>query len=140
MKDFTEEKAPTIEFKIDGDVFYAVGDCPGGLVTDLGILAATGDTTESLRLTMEFLDKTLLPESAELFVARMRDPSNPITFKQSINVFTWLIEEYSGNARPTQAPSLSPEQLGSTGMTSTASAPSEEDSIHAPLRSVVSST
>lgn len=121
MKDFTQERAEALEFKIDDDVFYATGDLPGGVISDMAAIMMLDDNGEKLKVIMDFLDDALLPESAELFAERMRDPSNPITFNQAMEIFEWIIETLTENVRPTQAPSSSQRGRRSVGTRSTAS-------------------
>lgn len=124
MKDFTVEAKPNLEFKIGEDVFYAVGDTPGGTILDLASIVSSEDQGDKIRAISDFLDGVLLPESADLFAERMRDPSNPINFQQLIDVFEWLLEEYVGGEdadRPTPAPSRSSAGRGRTGRSSTGS-------------------
>jgi hypothetical protein len=123
MKDFTTVRKPDLEFTIDEDVFYAVGDVPGGTVLDLAALADGTEGANKINAINEFLDNVLMPDSAELFAERLRDPSNPISFQQTISVFEWLLEEYMGGEeaeRPTQGPSSSSGGRRTTGRSSTA--------------------
>lgn len=126
MKDFSIDRKPNLEFTIGEDVFYAVGDTPGGVVLDLaGVASDTVQGNEKITAITEFLDGVLLPDSAQLFADRMRDPGNPITFQQLIDVFEWLLEEYVGGAdaeRPTQVASSSSSTSQRRGRSSTVSA------------------
>lgn len=143
MKDFTTDDKPDLEFQIKRqgdtrkaqeldpeaediyDVFYAVGDTPGGVVLDLAEMAEAEAGQGKVKAITEFLDAVLLPESAELFAERMRDQENPIKFPQLISIFEWLLEEYMGgeeSARPTQVRSSSSSTRRPTGRSSTGSA------------------
>lgn len=125
MKDFTVEPKPDLEFQINDDVFYAVGDTPGGVVLDLAEMADKSEGQAKTSAITDFLDSVLLPESAVLFSTRLRDPENPITFAQIVSVFEWLLEEYMGGVeagRPTQEVSSSSVGRRTTGRSSTASA------------------
>lgn len=124
MKDFSIERKPDLEFRIGADVFYAVGDTPGGVILDLAEIGNSAEGVNKTSAISEFLDSVLLPDSAELFAQRMRDSENPITFEQLISVFEWLLEEYTGGeetARPTQAAASSSSGSRRTGRSSTAS-------------------
>lgn len=128
MKDFTVERKPDLEFKIGDDMFYAVGDTPGGVILDLAEIGNTAEGVSKTSSIMAFLDSVLLPESADLFAERMRDTKNPITFEQLIAVFEWLLEEYVGGeetGRPTQGPASSSSGSRRTGRNSTDSARSQ---------------
>lgn len=125
VKDFSTDPKPQLEFKIGDDLFYAVGDTPGGVVLDLAEMANTQEGESKTAAITEFLDGVLLPESAELFADRLRDPSNPITFEQLLAVFEWLLEEYVGGIdadRPTKAAASSSSGSRRTGRSSTVSA------------------
>jgi len=124
MKDFTADRKPDLEFKINDDVFYALGDAPGGVILDLADMSDDEKANRNSAI-MEFLDTALLPESAELFAERMRDPENPITFAQLLSIFEWLIDEYAGGEeadRPTKGPSSSSTGVRRTGRSSTGTA------------------
>lgn len=125
MKDFSIDRKPDLEFKVSDDVFYAVGDTPGGVILDLANMANAAEGESKAGAITDFLDGVLLPDSAELFAERMRDTSNPITFGQLIAIFEWLLEEYTGGieaGRPTQVAASSSNGSRRTGRSSTASA------------------
>lgn len=105
--DFSTPPVPPIKFTIDGDEFWAAGECPGGTVTDLAsVSAAEGENeAEQLQVAMAFFDQVLLPESAELFAERLRDPRRPITLQKAMRIFTWLMEKYTDF--PTEEPASS---------------------------------
>lgn len=109
--DFSTPPVPPIKFTIDGDEFFAAGECPGGTVTDLAaVSAAEGENeAEQLQVAMAFFDQVLLPDSAELFAERLRDPKRPITLQKAMKIFTWLMEIYTDF--PTEEPASS--QAGS---------------------------
>lgn len=145
MKDFSRPKtdtpSPPIEFSIDGDVFYAHPRVGGKIVDDAMDLREFGDLLnidpaeatkeEALALgqavsnynmrLVAFLDKVLLPESAELYAARMLSVDKPIDKPTSQDVVRFLIEEYS-KPHPTQPLSPSTNGQGGTGASSTATA------------------
>jgi hypothetical protein len=150
MQDFSSPKLKDIQFRIDGDVFYAhpkigalvlkdVLDMQNelalhGLRTAIEQAVAQGiqpdeDTIkEAARLTelhtakiMNFLDLVLLDESARLFAERMHSATNPIDLEQAFKVYTSLIQTYGG--RPTQPSSPSQNGDDGSGTKSTAGAP-----------------
>jgi hypothetical protein len=110
--DFSTPPVPPIEFTIDGDIFYAAGEVPGGTVTDLAVAGATDEENgaDALQAAMAFFDQVLLPESAELFAQRFRNPERPITLPKAMKIFAWLMERYTDF--PTQE--LLPSPPGST--------------------------
>lgn len=108
--DFTTAPVPPLQFTVDNDTFYAAGECPGGTVTDLALSADSENESEQLRIAMSFFDQVLLPESADLFAERLRDPQNPISLQKAMKIFTWLVTSYTDF--PTQEQSPSP--AGST--------------------------
>src|SRR3954447_23574670 len=93
VMDFTTPAVPPIKFTVDGDEFFAAGECPGGIVTDLAAVSAAedGNEGEQLQVAMSFFDQVLLPESAELFADRLRDPKPPISLPKAMQIFAWLM-------------------------------------------------
>lgn len=112
IPDYTIEDEPTVphRFKVHGEVFEAVSvlykparqlwqrkivpmfDDAGNLVDPSGF-----DLAEAFG---EFLDLVLLPESAERFAAKMRDPLRPLSDDQAAAVVLGLISHYSGHPTP----------------------------------------
>lgn len=118
--DFTTDPVPPIMFTVDGDTFYAAGEAPGGTVVDLA-MAASGngeDEGEQLQVAMAFFDQVLLPDSADLFAQRLRDPQKPISLQKAMKIFTWLMGVYTDF--PTQEPSSSPTGSRPTAKSSAA--------------------
>lgn len=144
--DFSQEIPDPIPFSMDGDVFWALGDAPGGAIAGLAAVQSAPNEAARVSAVVEFFNQVLLRESAELFTRRFQgglaadktaeqeeseegaeegaERPRPITLKQSLNVFKWLVGEYTGNIRPTQAPSPSQPGSGSIAPSSTAVAPS----------------
>lgn len=127
--DFTTDPVPPISFKVDDDIFYAAGEAPGGTVTDLA-LASRGvgddedDDGEQLQVAMSFFDQVLLPESADLFARRLRDPEQPISLQKAMKIFAWLMGRYTDF--PTQEPSSSPTGSKPTAKSSVARSSSRQ--------------
>lgn len=96
------DRGETVTFTLNGEGYEAAADAPGGAILDVAA-TATDDSLPDGRRAMAigtFLDAVLLPESAERFADRFRDPTNPITLEQATELLTWLVEEvYVG--RPT---------------------------------------
>lgn len=123
--DFSTDAVPPIAFKIDDDIFYAAGECPGGTVTDLALASSDGEEdTEQLQVAMAFFDQVLLPESAELFADRLRDPQRPISLQKAMKIFTWLMGKYTDF--PTEEQSSSPPGSKATGKSSGARSSSRQ--------------
>jgi hypothetical protein len=119
VKDFTnEDKKPDIEFRVDDDLFRAVGDPPAMAILDVSAVNKA-DGMDKVRVVLEFLDQVLRDESAELFAERMRSKVKPIGIDQATGIAVWLMEEKYAPDRPTEAPSPSQNGSGSTGPSST---------------------
>lgn len=133
LKDLTDRtpRQPK-RVKIEPDVFDCALKLPAGVVQDImdlrrlmGIVqrsqAAGNVDTDSVeemnRKLFGMLDVILLPESAELFAKRMRDPVNPIDTDDISRFVAWVIEEYG--ERPTTPSSASSPLPTTTGMSST---------------------
>lgn len=117
--DFTTDPVPPIEFTIDQDTFYAAGECPGGIVSDLAAVSNSLDENdgEQLQVAMAFFDQVLLPDSAELFAERLRDPTRPISLQKAMKIFTYLMGKYTDFPTQEQSPSAagSPATVKSSG-------------------------
>lgn len=112
MQDFTVEK-PRVQFKLDGDIFTGVRDIPAVKAMEFSGYAdkmQSEDMEMSERIAgfMDILRLLLVPESAELFIARLNDPVNPIGAQTMLKVVPWLFEQYT--QRPT-----TPDSDSSTG-------------------------
>lgn len=120
MKSFGDTKPP-IEFEVSGQKFTAAGDCPGEVYVSLAQNGAEG--TGTLAHVAKFFDAVLLDDGPERFAAGLHDRVNPISFFTAVDVFNWLIVEYTGGAekpdRPTEAQPSSPDGSGTTGQSST---------------------
>jgi hypothetical protein len=104
------------------DVFDCAADPPGGVMLDVANISE-GSRGEQVLAIGRLLDGVLLPDSRDRFEKRMRDPLNPITLDDAIDVVSWLAQEvYSG--RPTVPSSPSAPSALSTGPRSTDDLPS----------------
>lgn len=119
-------------FKLGDDRFDCAAKLPAGVIRDFGKMrrlftdaqAVTDNDDRQAELIEQanemffgLLDIVLLPESAERFAVRMRDPLNPIDMTDVSNVIQWIVVEYGG--RPTQppngsSPSVKPSDNSST--------------------------
>jgi hypothetical protein len=73
---------------------------------------------------MAMLDELLLPKSAERFAERLKDKVNPITLLQAIEIWKYLVEQYTG--RPTSPSSSSTNGHDDGGTSSTVGVQREE--------------
>jgi len=118
MKDFTRPKKPPIEFSIDDDVFLCTPEVTVGAATQLAQMANEKNDMQRMLMLGELLDLIMFPASAQLFIARMRNPENPITNEQLGDVLEWLMEQYG--ERPTRPSPASSSGGSDTGTESTA--------------------
>lgn len=128
-----DEASELITFTIEPDVFYAAAECPGGTIMDLAAVVKSTDDVDKLDAVMRFFDQILLPDSAELFAARLRSSAKPITFGTAIEVFEKLVEAYTGNVRPTEDRPSSPSGPVGTGRSSTGRARSGGSTRRVPI-------
>lgn len=128
VKHFTSRRPP-VTFLVDDDKFFAAGTVPAelmkGLIAEAEALGAA-KTFETRYASIRTIAETvLLPDSLELFRARLADIDNPIDFDALADIATWLVSEvYSG--RPTPSPSPSGTSGSSDGTSSTDGPPPEE--------------
>lgn len=116
------QTVPPIPFKIDGEMFYAVGSQPASLIFDLAAMSEGGqDMNTQVKTFTTLIQGMLVPESFERLKAKMRDPLNPLSWAQMMKLIEWLMERY-GN-RPTTPASSSPQPSVATNLTSTVGAP-----------------
>lgn len=131
VKDFTKEDKPSnIKFKVDGDMFEAVGTAPAFAVLDVSAVNQA-EGLQKIRIILSFLDQVLLPASAERFAQRLGSSEDPIDIEQGAAIAVWLMEEKYAPERPTEAPSPSANGSGSTGPSSTDGVQAE-GSTHGP--------
>lgn len=135
IKNFSKGSNKQIQFVIDDDTFYAPARVPAQTLIDFtkmfdGLTGNT-DTQKTIDAFMATIKLVLLPDSAELFLQRMRDMENPIDMEQVNEVIPWLMEKYG--LRPTQPSENSSDgQPGQeSGTPSTETQPVEE-SISSP--------
>lgn len=132
IKDITS-KAPVEQHKVrlGPDVFECAPKLPAGIIQDImrmrGVfqkiqadLAAGRDVDEeqvaatNLKL-FDILDIVLLPESAQRFAERMRDPINPIDMTDVGNFVSWMLEEYGQRpTKPSPSSAPSPSTIGTS--------------------------
>lgn len=99
VHDFTVAK-PRVQFKLDGDIFTGVRDIPAVKAMEFSghseqLKREDAPMEERIAGFMDILRLLLEPESAELFIARLNDPLNPIGVQTMLKVVPWLFEQYS---------------------------------------------
>lgn len=104
MMDFSV-RTTALQFKIDGDVFTGVRDLAADTAFEFSAyataLSADSTNPENRKNIMKSMIRALLvPESAERFIARLSDTSNPIGLATCMDVVHFLFERYG--LRPTQ--------------------------------------
>lgn len=121
IKDFTEDRSSLKpkQFRIDDDLFECAPLLPAGATTYLASMMKADDVQRVVMLG-ELLDMIVLPESAQRFAARLKDPLNPISNNQLGAIVKWMLEEYG--LFPTQQSSNSAPGPTPTGMNSMAGA------------------
>lgn len=125
-QDFTPEAKKRVQFKLDGDVFTGVREIPAIMALEFSA-HAENMTRENVSITERIegftaiLQLLLEPESASVFIGRLRDPLNPISVQTMMKVVPWLFEQYS--LRPTTPDSDSSAGSGNpeSGTSSTVS-------------------
>ena len=120
-RSFSSRRNEAFTFDVDGEEFTAVGRAPAGPLLDV---AAARDTETRVRTMMDFLDAVLVPDSAERFARRLRDPVDPIDATTLMEVAEYLIERYS--RRPTGPGGPSANGDSTTGPSLTVAALSSE--------------
>jgi hypothetical protein len=109
-------------FKIGEERYDCAHKLPAGVVRDLNRMRRLDpESEEQTEMFFSLLDMILLPESAERFAARMRDPVNPIDMEDVSNTMIWIVEEYGD--RPTTPPNGSSPSETPSVTTSTESSP-----------------
>lgn len=104
IMDFTRRR-DTIKFRVDDDVFEAPPDIAAELalrfVDDAGRLDDDAAThAEQVAVIHNMFRMILTPDSAERFIARLSDSTNPIGVDTFQRVTSWLLEQYG--LRPTE--------------------------------------
>jgi len=122
-------RRPPVTFEVDDEKFTAVGAVPAEMMKDLMAqaenLRAGGAFAEQYASIKAIVESVLLPDSLEVFRARLADLANPIDFDVLAEVSTWLVSEVYSR-RPTPSPSPSPEKGNGDGTPSTGGPPPVE--------------
>lgn len=130
IMDFTP-KREVPRFRIGTDVFTGVVEIPAELSLDFSQKAALmgqeGQTTaEKLAVIRELISIVLVPESANIFIARLSDPANPIGISSFREVLPWLLQKYMGTPTTPDSDSSSGSGSQESGKSSTESTLGEE--------------
>lgn len=110
MMDFSIGRK-SIPFKVDDDVFEAVPDIAAELAMEYAsqleeLTKPEAPTIDSQKeVVYSTLRLVLFPESADRFIARLRDQVNPIGQTRFTKITEWLLEQYG--LRPTEQDSAS---------------------------------
>lgn len=113
--------APPIPFRVDGEMFYAMGMQPAGLIFDLAGMTKDSTFEAQVQTFTTLIQGMLVPESFERLKIKMRDPISPLTFPKMMELIQWLMEQYG--KRPTTPSSYSQQPSTVTNITSTVGAP-----------------
>jgi hypothetical protein len=101
----------SIKFKVDDDYFEAVPDIAAELAMEYASQLEQLIQPEEVSLDSQkevvysTLRLVLFPESADRFIARLRDQENPIGQQRFTKITQWLLEQYG--MRPTEQDSAS---------------------------------
>lgn len=125
VMDFSSPRK-SLPFKVDDDLFEAAPDVAAELAIEFMDLSSkideTSSTTEDQIAVLHAMFRMVLfPESAERFIARLRDTQKPIGYEKVNRIVKWLFESYG--LRPTEpdAPSSSGSESQDAGKSLTAS-------------------
>lgn len=118
---------PPIKFKIDGDVFDAYPEVPALILMEFSAKSAAAvdraDDQAAMDEMVDSLKLVLKPESAALFIDRMRNYENAIGIEHVKKVIPWVLEQYG--LRPTEPASDSSDTPPSQGNGTTSTASTE---------------
>jgi hypothetical protein len=101
----------SIKFKVDDDYFEAVPDIAAELAMEYASQLEQLIQPEEVSLDSQkevvysTLRLVLFPESADRFIARLRDQETPIGQQRFTKITQWLLEQYG--MRPTEQDSAS---------------------------------
>jgi len=101
VKDFS--KKVDVKFKIDDDIFIGVPNLAvDELIEFVGLTESIGeaDMKNQPKFFRAVAQLVLTKESAEKFISRMADKSNPISIFQVMEIIPWVMGEYG--MRPTE--------------------------------------
>lgn len=131
ITDFTEEQR-RIPFRIYDQVYECAPDLPALVLIEFAAMAekagSSGSTfDDSMKsLFVDMFQMVLTEESAERFIAGMRDKQHPITLTMVMKLMPWVLEQFG--MRPTEPSDSSSggSPTPTSGLNSTASAPLPE--------------
>jgi hypothetical protein len=89
-------------FDLGGETFHCLPE-PPGLIFNQCVAAIDKDLMVRTDRAIEFLVGSLVPEDEERFTALLLDKTRLVTSRKLGELFSWLIEAYTG--RPTVPPS-----------------------------------
>lgn len=77
----------------------------------------TGSDVERVTATMAMVEDSLVPDSRDYIMGRLRDPDDEMDIEDLVPVIEWLVAEFT--SRPTPPPPASAGRRSSTGKPST---------------------
>jgi hypothetical protein len=108
VMDFSSPRK-SLRFKVDDDIFEAAPDIAAELALEFADFAEraqeSNDVQDNIAVIRAMFNMVLFPDSAERFIARLRDTKHPIGTARMTNIIKWLYEEYG--LRPTESDSAS---------------------------------
>jgi hypothetical protein len=113
VMDFSSPRK-SLPFRVDGDMFEAAPDVAAELAIEFMDLSAklddeeTASVQDQIAVLHAMFKMVLFPDSADRFIARLRDTTKPIGYAKVNRIVKWLFEAYG--LRPTE-----PAESSSTG-------------------------
>jgi hypothetical protein len=125
VMDFSSPRK-SLPFRVDGDLFEAAPDVAAELAIEFMDLSEKVNDTDStvedqIALLRAMFKMVLFPDSAERFIARLRDPVKPIGYEKVNRIIKWLFESYGLRPTESDSPSSSGSENQDDGRSLTAS-------------------
>lgn len=142
MKQFTTEKKtsddrPVETFELDGTTLSARKP---KTFAYLGLIAANdGEGAAAAQGALTFMEESLIPESREHLLKRLKDPDDDFDIDDLVEILNWVVDVFTEDERPTGRSSGSSGPRKRTGSPSTARSRSKA-STPSTLASVASAT
>lgn len=112
---------PPISFKLGGQQFTCLAECPVGLLTDMMVASAGADTGNPAQMAavaaaaLEFFTKALIPEDRGRLISALHEdtPGKVIPILSMIRAMEWVVSEFMGkDSRSSSGSSISPSLNG----------------------------
>lgn len=124
VMDFSSPRK-SLPFRVDDDLFHAAPDIAAELAIEFSDAAekANDDSKPEQQIAVlhAMFNMVLFPESAERFIARLRDPEHPIGMDKLNRIVRWLFESYGLRPTTSDSPSSSGSDVLESGTNSTVS-------------------